>query len=222
MSLRVRQELIRTARAMNAAGLTVKESTSGNLSVRTARGFLITPTGMGWDALRPADLVEVGRDGAPRGKRLPSSEWRMHRDLFVARPDAEVILHCHAPFTTTLACLRRDIPAVHYMVALAGGDSIRCAPYATFGTAELAHHAVEALRDRKACLLANHGMLALGSSFAATLKLAVEVETLAGQYWRALAVGEPFILDAAEMATVIEKFRTYGQQPGARPGRSRR
>lgn len=215
MSLAIRRELIRTAQEMNAAGLTVPQSTSGNLSVRTGRGFLITPTGMGAGALKPVDLVEVDWEGRARGTRLPSSEWRMHRDIFLARPDAEVILHCHAPFCTTLACLRRDIPAMHYMVAMAGGNSVRCAPYATFGTAELAAHAVEALRDRKACLLANHGMIALGGTLASALKLAVEVETLAGQYWRALAVGEPVILHGAEMATVVEKFRTYGQQPVA-------
>ncbi|MDQ3265998.1 MAG: class II aldolase/adducin family protein [Myxococcota bacterium] len=203
---------------MAAAGLSV--GTSGNVSLRTEEGLLITPTGLPYESLRPSDLVEVDWDGRPHGHRAPSSEWRMHLDLFAAREDARVIVHCHPPHGTTLASLRREIPAFHYMVAVAGGSSIRCAPYATFGTPELAATAVEALRDRRACLLANHGMLALGASLEAALKLSIEVENLAGQYWRALCVGEPAILDEAEMQRVLEKFRTYGQQQPARVRRA--
>ncbi|HKF73819.1 MAG TPA: class II aldolase/adducin family protein [Stellaceae bacterium] len=206
----LRQEIIATACKMNALG--INQGKSGNLSHRIPEGFLVTPTGMDYDALDPADIVPMGFDGAHRGARLPSSEWRFHRDILKARPEANAVIHTHSMFATTLACLGREIPAFHYMVAVAGADSIRCAPYATFGTEALSRHAVRALEGRMACLLANHGMIALGDSLKSALALAVEVETLAAMYWRALQVGEPNILDAAEMARVIEKFRTYGQQ----------
>ena len=151
-------------------------------------------------------------DGTAHGDRLPSSEWRFHRDLYRAREEFRAIVHAHAPFATTLACLRRGIPAFHYMVAMAGGRDIRCAPYATFGSAELAAHAVAAMAGRRACLLANHGMIAAGADLASALALAVEVEGLAEMYWRALQLGEPVILSDAEMDTVVaEKFRSYGQ-----------
>jgi L-fuculose-phosphate aldolase len=210
----LRQEIIATARRMNALG--INQGKSGNLSHRIPEGFLVTPTGMTYDALRPADIVEMGFDGSHRGTRLPSSEWRFHRDILAARPEANALIHTHAMFATTLACLGREIPAFHYMVAVAGGDSIRCAPYATFGTEALSRHALAALEGRKACLLANHGMIAVGATLEAALALAVEVETLAAMYWRALQVGEPRLLDAPEMARVLEKFRTYGQQAPAK------
>ncbi len=209
--LALREEMIATARRMNASGL--NQGTSGNLSVRVEEGFLVTPTGMDYDALVPEDLVLMRFDGRHEGRRHPSSEWRFHRDILASRPEVGAVLHAHSMFCTTLACLRRPIPSFHYMVAMAGGVDIRCAPYATFGTEELSRHAVAALEGRKACLLANHGMLALGKDLAGAFKLAVEVETLAGMYWRALQVGEPVLLDAAEMGVVLEKFRTYGQQP---------
>jgi L-fuculose-phosphate aldolase len=195
---------------MNALG--INQGKSGNVSHRIADGFLVTPTGMDYDTLAPEDIVPVGFDGAHRGTRLPSSEWRFHRDILQARPDVNAVIHTHSMFATTLACLGAEIPAFHYMVAVAGGDSIRCAPYATFGTEELSAHAVHALEGRKACLLANHGMIAVGDTLKGALAIAIEVETLAAMYWRALQVGEPHILDAAEMARVIEKFRSYGQQ----------
>jgi len=210
MSLLVRDELIATARAMNATGLNV--GTAGNLSVRTRRGFLITPTGMPYESLHPSDIVEVGKDGQSSGSRLPSSEWRMHRGIYDARPEVEAILHCHSPHATAISSLRRGIPAFHYMVAVAGGIDIRCAPYATFGTEELARLAVESLCDRTACLLANHGMLALAATLEKAMRLATEVENLARQYAIALSAGEPVILDEREMAIVLEKFKTYGQQ----------
>ncbi|MBZ4419288.1 class II aldolase/adducin family protein [Myxococcus sp. RHSTA-1-4] len=208
----LREAMITTARKMNAAGL--NQGTSGNLSVRVEGGFLLTPTGMDYDTLVPEDLVLMRFDGSHEGRRLPSSEWQLHRDILAARPEAGAVLHAHSMFCTTLACLRRGIPAFHYMISAAGGSDVRCAPYATFGTAELAKSALAALEGRKACLLANHGMLALGKDLAGAFKLAVEVETLAAMYWRALQVGEPVILDSAEMERVIEKFKTYGQQPG--------
>jgi L-fuculose-phosphate aldolase len=203
--------MIATARRMNATGL--NQGTSGNLSLRVEGGFLVTPTGMDYEALEPEDIVFMRMDGSHEGRRRPSSEWRFHRDILAARPEVGAVLHAHAMFCTTLACLHRGIPAFHYMVAVAGGVDIRCAPYATFGTEELSRHAVAALEGRKACLLANHGLIAVGTSLADALKRAVEVETLAAMYWRALQVGEPVLLSEAEMAVVLEKFKTYGQQP---------
>ncbi|HYO53674.1 class II aldolase/adducin family protein [Archangium sp.] len=206
--------MISTARRMNASGL--NQGTSGNLSQRVEDGFLLTPTGMDYDTLVPEDIVLMRFDGGHEGRRAPSSEWRIHRDILATRPEVGAVLHAHSMFCTTLACLRQGIPSFHYMVTAAGGEDIRCAPYATFGTEELSRHAVAALEGRKACLLANHGMIAVGKDLAGAFKLAVEVEALAAMYWRALQVGEPVLLDAAEMARVIEKFKTYGQQPEPR------
>jgi L-fuculose-phosphate aldolase len=206
----LRRDMIATARRLNASGL--NQGSSGNLGVRVEGGFLVTPSGMDYDRMVPADIVLMRFDGTPDGRRKPSSEWRFHRDILASRDDAAVVLHIHPMFATTLACLGRAIPAFHYMVAVAGGSSIRCAPYATFGTAELSRHVVAALDGRKACLLANHGMIALGATLAQAFRLAEEVETLAAMYWRALQVGEPVLLDEAEMARVIEKFKTYGRQ----------
>ncbi len=209
----LRMDVIATARAMNAAG--INRGKSGNVSVRLAHagfdGFLVTPTGMPYDDLEPDDVVAMSLAGGAQGTREPSSEWRFHRDIYVHRPEAQAVVHTHAPFATTLACLDRGIPAFHYMVAVAGGDDIRCAPYATFGTQALSDHALAALAGRDACLLAHHGMIALGRSLAAALALAVEVETLAEMYWRALQIGEPARLSAVEMTTVLAKFTTYGQ-----------
>jgi len=209
----LREAVIATARAMNAAG--INRGKSGNVSVRWSgsdgEGFLVTPSGMPYDTIGPDDVVRVTLDGEPHGVRAPSSEWRFHRDVYRTRPDAQAVVHAHSPFATALACCRRDIPPFHYMVAVAGGRDVRCAPYATFGTQALSDHALAALSGRKACLLANHGILALGSSLDAALALAVEVETLAQMYVHALAAGEPVLLDDAEMATVVAKFATYGQ-----------
>ncbi|HEX8703611.1 MAG TPA: class II aldolase/adducin family protein [Myxococcaceae bacterium] len=205
-----REAIIATGRRMNTSGL--NQGTSGNLSHRVEGGFLVTPTGMEYEALRPEDLVLMRFDGSHEGPRRPSSEWRFHRDILASRPEVNAVLHAHSMFCTTVACLRRSIPAFHYMVAVAGGSSIRCAPYATFGTEELSRHAVAALEGRKACLLANHGLITVGTDLAGAFKLAVEVETLAAMYLRALQVGEPVVLDEAEMAVVLEKFKTYGQQ----------
>jgi L-fuculose-phosphate aldolase len=216
----LRRAIIETARRMNGVGL--NQGTSGNIGHRVEDGFLVTPTGMAYERLGPADLVLMRFDGSHEGRRLPSSEWRFHRDILAARAEANVVLHAHSMFATTLACLRRDIPSFHYMVAVAGGDSIRCAPYATYGTEELSRHAVVALEGRQACLLANHGMIALGADLAAALKLAVEVETLAAMYWRALQVAPPSLLDEAEMARVVEKFKTYGKQPEKRVRNAKR
>jgi L-fuculose-phosphate aldolase len=207
----LREAIIGVAREMNALGL--NQGTSGNVSARVAGGMLVTPSAVPYHELGPEDVVLMELDGTvlDAGGRKPSTEWPLHAAVLAARPDVGAIVHAHAMFCTTLACLRRGIPAFHYMVAVAGGDSIRCAQYGTFGTPELANHALAALEGRRACLLANHGMVALGGSPAAALALAVEVETLAAQYWRALQVGDPVILDDAEMARVLARFRSYGR-----------
>jgi L-fuculose-phosphate aldolase len=204
-----RKQLLETAQRMAARGLA--PGTSGNVSLRLDDGgMLITPSGVPYDTLRGEDLVEVDARGECRANRRPSSEWRLHRELYLARSDAGAIVHTHSTNATALACLRREIPAFHYMVAIAGGNDVRCARYATFGTAELAACAVDALRGRRACLLANHGAVALGSNLPAALRIAEEIEVLATQYLAALAVGAPVILDDAEMAAVHERFAGYG------------
>ncbi len=209
----LRNGVIATARAMNAAKL--NRGKSGNVSARWRSdgfdGFLVTPTGLPYADTAPGDIVAVALDGTLVGARLPSSEWRFHRDIYAHRPDVSAIVHTHSPFATALACLRRGIPAFHYMVAVAGGNDIRCAPYATFGTQALSDHALVALADRSACLLANHGVIACSVSLDRALALAVEVENLAKMYARALQLGEPIVLPDDEMRIVVEKFATYGQ-----------
>jgi L-fuculose-phosphate aldolase len=213
----VRRELIETSLKMNASGL--NQGTSGNLSVRHDGGFLITPSGIPYDELSPDDLVQVGMDGAWRHSLAPSSEWRMHRDILAAKPEVNAVVHAHPPYCTTLAIRHMTIPAVHYMIAVSGGDTIPCAPYATFGTEELSRNAVAALADRTACLLANHGMIAIGPSLAKAVWLATEVETLARQYFNTLLIGGPNILPPDEIARVIGKFAGYGvrSKSGPRP-----
>ncbi|MGZ5091016.1 MAG: class II aldolase/adducin family protein [Burkholderiales bacterium] len=206
---KLRASIVATALAMNGAG--INRGKSGNVSARADGGFLITPSGLPYEETQPADIVHVAADGRASGPRAPSSEWRFHRDIYAARPEVNAIVHTHAPFATTLACLDRGIPPFHYMVAVAGGKDIRCAPYATFGTQELSDHAVRALEDRKACLLAHHGMIAMEVSTKTALALAIEVETLAEMYWRALQIAEPALLSDEEMSRVLQKFATYGQ-----------
>lgn len=206
----LRNEIITTAIRMNERR--INSGTSGNVSARNESGFLITPSGVAYESTCPDDIVSMTLGGEARGSRLPSSEWRFHRDIYVNRADVRAIVHAHSSFATSLACLGRDIPAFHYMVAVAGGKDIRCAPYATFGTQELSDHALAALSDRRACLLSNHGMIAVGPSLEAALALAIEVETLAEQYWRALQIGAPNLLSDAEMNIVLEKFGHYGQR----------
>ena len=213
----LRSGIVATARAMNAAG--INRGRSGNVSARLRHGafdgFLITPTGFRNDAMDDDDLVAVALEGTATGRHLPSSEWRFHRDIYRERPEVAAIVHTHAPFATTLACLDRGIPPFHYMIARAGGRDIRCAPYATFGTQQLSDHAVRALEDRRACLLSHHGMIAVGASLESALELAIEVETLAEMYWRALQIGEPVLLSDREMDVVLRKFDTYGQPRAA-------
>jgi len=212
-----REQLLAATARMAASGL--NKGTAGNLSVRAVEngqpGFLITPSGMAYATLTPTDLVFMEMSGAYTSSRQPSSEWRFHRDIYAARPEAGAILHAHSPFATSLACLRRDIPPFHYMIARFGGDTLRCAEYATFGTQALSAAALAALQDRRACLLANHGMLVFGRDLEQALDLGVELEALCEQYWRACQLGQPVLLDAAEMAVVLDKFAAYGQQPDA-------
>lgn len=203
-------ELIATARAMAAAGL--NRGTAGNLSVRHGEGFLITPTGMDYADLEPADIPWMGLDGRVEGRREPSSEWRFHRDIYATRPEAGAILHAHSPFAVSLACLRREIPPFHYMIARFGGDTVRCSAYVLFGTQALSEAALAALEGRSACLLANHGMLVFGKTLKQALDLGIELEALCEQYWRACQLGEPVLLNPKEMAAVLERFKGYGQQ----------
>ena len=205
----LRLRLVTAARRMRELGLA--HGKSGNLSVRTGDGFLITPSGMAYEAMGPGDIVSVDREGGAHGRAKPSSEWRIHRDVYTHHPDAGAVVHTHSFHATTLACLRRSIPAFHYEVAFAGGSDIRCSEYATFGTQELSDRALEALRGRKACLLANHGVVALGASLQDALGLAEKVEALARIYWQCLQVGEPALLDGAEMERVAERLSTYGR-----------
>ena len=197
------------ARRSVTAGL--NQGTSGNVSARSPDGFLITPSGRDMTGLGTADVVPVAMDGAAPEGLKPSSEWRFHRDIYAAFPEADAIVHAHSPFAVALACLRRNIPPFHYMVAMAGGADIRCAPYATFGTQALSDAVLEALKDRRACLMANHGLVAWGRDLEGALALALEVEALCGQYLRCLQVGEPVLLNDAQMAEVLVKFKDYGK-----------
>ena len=215
----VRREIVATCRRMNASG--INRGTSGNVSARVDGGFLVTPSGFPYDALRAEDVVEMTTDGRATGRLVPSTEWPFHAAIYAGRPDAQAVVHAHSEAAMAIACLRREVPAFHYMVAVAGGTSIRCAPYATFGTDALARHVLGALADRTACLLANHGQVALGVTLSKALALAVEVESLCATYLRALTAGDPVTLSDAEMAEVLAKFSTYGVAAAA-PSKPRR
>ncbi|MGH8507308.1 MAG: class II aldolase/adducin family protein [Gammaproteobacteria bacterium] len=208
------EAIVATARELSASGLNV--GTAGNLAARTADAFLVTPTGIPYADLKPDHIVEVTLTGEVRSRHLrPSSEWRIHRDIFVARPEIGVSLHVHSPYATALACCRLGIPAFHYMVAVAGDRTIPCAPYAAFGTQALSDRVVEALRGRRACLMANHGMMIVGIDLNNALRLAQEVEFLARLYCLSLQIGAPVILSNTEMAEVLTRFKSYGQQADA-------
>lgn len=210
-------EVVETCRRMNAMGL--NQGRSGNISLRIDENrFLLTPSGMAYDTLDPKELAVMDFSGRWWGPRRPSVEWRFHRDILAARPEANVVLHTHSVFATAFACQRQDMPAFHYMIAVAGGDSIRCADYATFGTQDLSDNALKALEGRKACLLANHGMICLGVSLEKALGLAVEVATLAAMYARTKVFGEPVVLEAREMKKVAELFKGYGEANGEGDG----
>jgi L-fuculose-phosphate aldolase len=209
----VRDGIVRAARALDALGF--MPGKSGNVSCRTPGGFLITPSGLPYAEMGPGDLVEVAADGVVLSSdRRPSSEWRLHAAVYAAWPEAAAVVHTHSPMATALSCAREGIPPFHYMIALAGGHDVRCAPYATFGTQALAANCVAALEGRRAALLANHGVVAFGASLAAARALAEEVENLARQYLALRAAGlAPVLLTAAEMEEVARGFADY-----ARPG----
>lgn len=208
------EAVLQTARQLNASAL--NRGAAGNVSARQsdrgAAGFLITPTGMAPESMAASDIVAMDLAGQSQGARRPSSEWRFHRDIYRARPEFGAIIHAHSPFATALACMGLDVPAFHYMIARFGGADVRCASYATFGTQALSDAALRALEGRSACLLAHHGMIVCGQDLRQALALAIEFETLCEQYWRVLQLGTPKLLDAAEMARVLEKFAGYGQQ----------
>ena len=203
-----RQSIIEACLQMNLLG--INQGTSGNISLRHEDGMLITPTSTPYEAMQPEQIVFMNLEGPLDATQRPSSEWRFHRDIFKARPEVNAVVHAHPPYATILAIMGLSIPPVHYMIACAGGDTIRCSPYATFGTEELSQHAVAALEGRSACLLAHHGMIAIGPSLAKAMWLAVEVETLARQYHGCLQIGEPPLLSKAEIENVRARMAGYG------------
>ena len=209
----LRKLAVSAVRKLDAIGM--NRGSTGNLSLRRGDGMLITPTGMGADDLRPQDLVWLGHDDTLIGDWQPSSEWHFHRAIYLARPDLQAVVHTHSVHATALACLRRPLPSFHYMVAVAGGDSVPCIPYHLFGTEALSRAVAAAMADRLACLMAHHGLVAAGTSLAQAMKVAIEIESLCEVYLKLLAVGEPALLSAAQMAAVLRKFRGYGR--AARP-----
>jgi L-fuculose-phosphate aldolase len=203
-----RQSIIDACLRMNRLG--INQGTSGNISLRHDEGMLITPTSVPYETMRPEQIVFMGLDGTFDNAQRPSSEWRFHLDILKARPDVNAVVHAHPTYATTLAIMGLEIPPIHYMIAVAGGDTIRCAPYATYGTEELSQYAVSALEGRLACLLAHHGMIAIGPSLSKAMWLAVEVETLARQYHGCLQIGTPPLLSKAEIKKVLGKIAGYG------------
>ena len=213
----VRDQVVAAVRRLDA--LAMNRGSTGNLSHRWAHagqpGMLITPTGMGADNLQPVDLMWLGEDGTVHGAWQPSSEWHFHQAIYEARPDLHAVVHTHSVHATALACLRRGLPAFHYMVAVAGGDSVPLVPYFTFGSEALSQGVAEALRERDACLLSNHGLVAAGATLGRAMKVAQEIESLCEVYLKALAVGEPTLLNSAEMDEVLHKFGSYGRSARA-------
>lgn len=206
----LKKKIIWVCRKMNEMG--INQGTSGNVSARSADGFLITASGVPYDIMDDQHIVEMDLDGGYYGKYLPSTEWRMHMDIFKARPEAGAIVHTHSIYATALATLRKEIPPFHYMIGVTGGSSLRVSDYAEFGTQALSDTMLAALKDRTACLLANHGQIAFGPNLDKALWLAGEIETLCQQYWSACLAGKPVILSDAQMKTVLARFKTYGKQ----------
>lgn len=209
---KLRRAIIETCLQMNALG--INQGTSGNISARVPEGFLITPSGIPYDKMKPEQIVAMDLDGGYSGDWLPSSEWRMHLDIYADRPEAQAVVHTHSTYATALASLRKDVPSFHYMMAVTGGPTLRCSDYQTFGTKALSGTMLKALKDRTACLLANHGQICFGPSLDKALWLAGEIETLCRQYFIACQAGKPAILGPAEMKRVQARFKTYGKQSG--------
>ena len=208
----LRKAVIATCLKMNEEG--INQGTSGNVSVRTDEGFLITASGIPYHKMKPEHIVEMDFDGGYSGEYLPSTEWRMHMDILKHRPEANAVVHTHSIYATGLACLRKDIPPFHYMIGIAGGTSIRCSEYAEYGTQALSDAMLKAMEDRSACLLGNHGQIAFGYDLANALWRAGEVEAISHQYWASLLAGKPVLLNETQMTSVLARFKTYGKQPG--------
>jgi L-fuculose-phosphate aldolase len=210
----MREQAVASIRRLDALGL--NRGSTGNLSLRCPRegreGMLITPTGMGADDLQPEHLVWLGWDGSVQGDWQPSSEWHFHRALLQHRGDLQAVVHTHSVHATALACLERELPPFHYMVAVAGGSSVPCTPYHTFGSEALSAAVVQALAERNACLMAHHGLVAAGATLAQAMKIAIEIESLCEVYLKLLAVAEPRLLSDAQMAEVLHKFSRYGSR----------
>ncbi len=209
--LNLRSSIIHQCRWMNDSGL--NQGTSGNISVRYKNQMLITPSGVPYDELAVEQIASMPVDGEYgdwKGPAAPSTEWRFHLDILIARPEINAIVHTHSTYATSLAITRKEIPPIHYMIAAFGGSNIRCAPYATYGTKELSEHALVALKNRKGCLLANHGMIAIGESLKKAMWLAVELETLAKQYYLSQNFGGAVLLTEAQIGETQEKFGAYG------------
>ena len=207
--LEVRADMIRVCLRMVELG--INQGTAGNISVRRGERFLVTPSAIPYEEMRPEQIAEMDYDGHYAGPSPPTSEWRFHREIMRRRPDAGAVIHTHSVYSTAVACLRRDLPAIHYYIVAAGGPTVRCAPYATFGTQELAENAVEALVGRNACLLANHGMIVLGANLAEALKRTFDLELVARQYIYASQIGEPFVIPDDEVERVRVKMLGYGR-----------
>ncbi|WP_421989336.1 class II aldolase/adducin family protein [Roseococcus sp.] len=204
--LDLRRDIIATCLRMNASGL--NQGVSGNVSVRLEGRMLITPTSIPYDRMLPEEICSMAldaEDGAFEGPRPPSTEWRFHRDILRARPEVGAVVHAHPTYCTSLAMTRRSIPACHYMIAVFGGDSVRCADYATYGTEQLSLNVIAAMEGRSAVLLANHGAIATGHDLANAMWRAVELETIARQYYNALLIGGPVLLTAEEMQETFDK-----------------
>jgi L-fuculose-phosphate aldolase len=219
----LRTNIVAKARWMNAAGL--NQGTSGNISARYKDMLLITPSATAYESMTPESIAAMpldGEYGSWHGPLKPSTEWRFHFDITKSRPDVGAIVHTHSTYATVLAIARKEIPACHYMIAAFGGTTVRCAGYARYGTKELSDFALQALEGRKGCLLANHGMIALGSSLDKAMWLAVELETIAKQYYLSLAIGNPFILSDEQIAETAQGFATYGLQDPPRAKSAKR
>ncbi len=207
---RLREEMVSICRRMVELG--INQGTAGNVSARMGDRFLITPSAIPYDEMTPDQIAEMDYDGRYFGPCKPTTEWRFHREIMRRRPEAGAIVHTHSLFSTAVACLRRDLPALHYYIAVGGGPTVRCAKYATYGTQELADNALVALEGRNACLLANHGMIVFGSTPADALKRTFDLEMLARQYVYASQIGEPCILPDDEIERVRVKMQDYGDQ----------
>lgn len=211
--VKARRSLIEACQSMNRLG--INQGTSGNISLRRGAKMLISPSAVPYDEMKPDEIAAIpleGKSDAYEGPLKPSTEWRFHHAIMRARPDVNAVVHCHPTFATTLAIAHKSIPACHYMIAAFGGTDVRCSGYATFGTKELADEALKALDGRNACLLANHGIIVCAATLPKAMWLAVELETIARQYYHSLLIGGPCLLNDAEVADTARKFTTYGLQ----------